>query len=53
MIELTTPQFLTLIGLSGAQLIALWGIFLRLGRLIVGHADLEARIAKLERSPLT
>ncbi len=48
MIELTTPQFLTLLGLSGAQLVALWGIFLRLGRLIIGHADHETRIRKLE-----
>jgi len=49
MIELTTPQFVALLGLSGAQLAALIGIFLRLGRLIVGHADHEARLTKLER----
>lgn len=48
MIELTTPQFLALVGLSGAQLLTLIGIFNRLGRLIVGHADHESRISTLE-----
>jgi hypothetical protein len=50
MIELNAPQFLALVGLSGAQLLALTGIFVRLGRLIVGHADHEARLIKLERA---
>jgi hypothetical protein len=48
MIELTTPQFVALLGLSGAQLLTLIGIFNRLGRLIVGQADHESRLTKLE-----
>lgn len=48
MIELTAPQFLALAGLSIGQLLTLIGIFTRLGRLIVGQADHETRIAKLE-----
>jgi hypothetical protein len=49
MIELTTPQFLALAGLSVSQLLTLIGIFNRLGRLILGQADHESRITNLER----
>jgi hypothetical protein len=47
-IALTTTQFLCVLGLSGAQLVTLFGIFLRLGRLIIADADKEARLKTLE-----
>lgn len=50
MIALTTTQFVCIIGLSGGQLAMLFGIFLRLGRLIVGHAEHDVRILQLERA---
>jgi hypothetical protein len=49
MIELSPPEFFALLGLSGAQLLTLIGIFNRLGRLIVGQADHESRISTLEK----
>lgn len=50
MIELSAVQFLALVGLSGGQLLALIGIFTRLGALIVQGADHESRLSKLESS---
>jgi hypothetical protein len=58
MIELTTPQFLTLAGLSAVQVTALIRITVQLARLIVGQAALKAtsdehgiRLQNLERKP--
>jgi hypothetical protein len=51
MIELTTPQFLILLGVSGAQLATLAGIFLRLGRVGARLDDHGRRLRILEGKP--
>jgi hypothetical protein len=51
MIQLSTVQFLALLGLSGAQLCTLAGIFLRLGRVGARQDDHERRLLKLEKVP--
>ena len=51
MIELSTTQFVTLLGLSGAQLATLAGIFFRLGRLGARLDDHDRRLRTLEGRP--
>lgn len=55
MIELTTEQFLILLGVSGAQLVTIAGfgagIFLRLGRMGGRLDDQERRLRILEGKP--
>jgi hypothetical protein len=50
-IELTSAQFLILLGFSGAQLATLAGIFLRLGRVGASLDDHNRRLLVLEGKP--
>jgi len=51
MIELTTAQFIILLGLSAGQLATLAGIFLRLGRVGARLDDHDRRLRTLEGKP--